>query len=110
MFARAPRRDVDAKVGVGAGFDEREVGALELTTDAARLFLLAELMAIEDSQGAQVKVYGVIYRRSGTVRYFALCGVVSTGGPILGWVYAMAQRSYPGTRIGVGLSGSTAAL
>ena len=55
-FARALRRAVDAKVGVDASFEAREVAALELTNEATRLFLLGDLMAIADRHGEQVKV------------------------------------------------------
>src|ERR1700674_5423958 len=77
-FARALRRAVDAKVGVDASFEAREVAALELTNEATRLFLLGDLMAIADRHGEQVEVTGVIYQRHepGTVRYFSLCGAL----------------------------------
>lgn len=75
-FARALRRAVDAKVGVDASFEAREVAALALTNEATRLFLRGDLMAIADSHGEQVEVDGVIYQRHqpGTVTYFTLCG------------------------------------
>ena len=84
-FARALRRAVDAKVGVDASFEAREVAALELTNEATRLFLLGDLMAIADSHGDQVEVDGVIYQRHqpGTVRYFTLCGALD----IERWTY-----------------------
>jgi hypothetical protein len=84
-FARALRRAVDAKVGVDASFEAREVAALELTNEATRLFLLGDLMAIADSHGDQVEVDGVIYQQHqpGTVRYFSLCGALD----IERWTY-----------------------
>ena len=84
-FARALRRAVDAKVGVDASFEAREVAALELTNEATRLFLLGDLMAIADSHGEQVEVDGVIYQRHqpGTVKYFSLCGALD----IERWTY-----------------------
>ena len=74
--ARALRNAVDAKVGVAASFEAREVAALELTNEATRLFLRDDLVAIADRHGDQVEVDGVIYHRHqpGTVTYFTLCG------------------------------------
>jgi len=77
-FARALRIAVDAKVGVDASFEAREVAALELTNEATRLFLHGDLLAIADRHGEHVEVDGVIYQRHqpGTVTYFTLCGAL----------------------------------
>jgi hypothetical protein len=93
-FARALRRAVDAKVGVDASFETREVAALALTNEATRLFLRGDLMVIADSHGEQVEVDGVIYQRHqpGTVTYFTLCGALE----IERWTYReMGVRNGP---------------
>lgn len=76
--ADALRRAVDARVGVEASFEAREVAALALTNEATRLFLRDDLMAITDRHGEQVEVDGILYQRHepGTVRYFTLCGAL----------------------------------
>lgn len=93
-LARALRRAVDAKVGLDAGFEAREVAALALTNEATRLFLHGDLMAIADRHGEHVEVDGVIYQRHqpGTVTYFTLCGALE----IDRWTYReMGVRNGP---------------
>ncbi len=92
--ARALRKAVDAKVGADAGFEAREVAALELTDEATRLFLRDDLVAIADRHGEQIEVDGVIYQQHqpGTVTYFTLCGAVD----IERWTYReMGMRNGP---------------
>ena len=72
----ALRRVVDASVGREASFADREVAYLDVSNEACRLNLEAELQSIADSQADRLAIDDVLYRRhlDGTQDYHSLCG------------------------------------
>ncbi len=73
---RAMQTAVNAKVGTGASFQDREVALLDVADEACRVNLVTELQGIADGLAPLLTVDGVEYARheEGGADYHSLCG------------------------------------
>lgn len=76
-LVRAIRRVVEANVGLGSSFEQREAMALEVTNEACRYYFEQDLQDMSEGFGDELRIDGLLYRRShqpGKGRYHSLCG------------------------------------
>ncbi len=80
---KALRGAVDAKVGLGCSFGEREQAMLAIGNEAQRRLLEEELKSIVDGQGKELMINEELHRehQPGSYEYASLCGCLKISRP-----------------------------